>query len=48
VATAKLEEREEESEASLRLIGLSSTTSGEFKLWDSWRQESINPVDEGA
>ena len=31
-----------------RLISLSSTTPGEYKLWDSSRQEFINPMDECA
>jgi hypothetical protein len=34
--------------AKKRLISLSSTTPGEYKLWDSSRQEFINPMDECA
>ena len=34
--------------AKKRLISLSSTTTGEYKLWDSSRQEFINPMDECA
>jgi hypothetical protein len=34
--------------AKKRLISLSTTTPGEYKLWDSSRQEFINPMDECA
>jgi hypothetical protein len=34
--------------AKKRLISLSYTTPGEYKLWDSSRQEFINPMDECA
>jgi hypothetical protein len=34
--------------AKKRLISLSSTTPGEYKLWDSSRQEFVNPMDECA
>jgi hypothetical protein len=34
--------------AKKRLISLGSTTPGEYKLWDSSRQEFINPMDECA
>jgi hypothetical protein len=34
--------------AKKHLITLSSTTPCEYKLWDSSRQEFINPVDECA
>jgi hypothetical protein len=34
--------------AKKRLISLSSTTPDEYKLWDSSRQEFINPMDECA
>ena len=34
--------------AKKRLISLSTTTPGEYKLWDSSRQEFVNPMDEGA
>ena len=38
----------EDIAAKKRLISLSSTTTGEYKLWDSSRQEFINPMDECA
>ena len=34
--------------AKKRLISLRSTTPDEYKLWDSSRQEFINPMDECA
>jgi hypothetical protein len=34
--------------AKKRLINLSSTAPGDYKLWDSSRQEFINPMDECA
>jgi len=34
--------------AKKRLISLSSATPGEYKLWDSLRQEFVNPLDECA
>ena len=34
--------------AKKRLISLGSTTPGEYKLWDSSRQEFIDPMDECA
>jgi hypothetical protein len=34
--------------AKKRLICLSTTAPGEYKLWDSSRQEFINPMDECA
>jgi hypothetical protein len=34
--------------AKKRLISLNSTTPGDYKLWDSSRQEFINPMDDCA
>jgi len=34
--------------AKKRLISLSTAAPGEYKLWDSSRQEFINPMDECA
>jgi hypothetical protein len=34
--------------AKKRLISLSSVTPGEYKLWDSSRQEFINPMEDCA
>jgi hypothetical protein len=34
--------------AKKRLISLSTTAPGQYKLWDSSRQEFINPMDECA
>jgi hypothetical protein len=34
--------------AKKRLISLSASTPGEYKLWDSSRQEFVNPMDECA
>jgi hypothetical protein len=34
--------------AKKRLISLSSTAPGDYKLWDSLRQQFIDPMDECA
>ena len=34
--------------AKKRLISLRTTAPGEYKLWDSSRQEFVNPMDECA
>jgi hypothetical protein len=47
-AVVWLEAVEDIVTAKKRLISLSSTTPGEYKLWDSSRQEFINPMDECA
>jgi hypothetical protein len=47
-AVVWLEAVEDIVTAKKRLISLSSTTPGEYKLWDSLRQEFINPMDESA
>ena len=43
-----VEAAEDIGAAKKRLINLSSTAPGDYKLWDSSRQEFINPMDDCA
>jgi hypothetical protein len=47
-SVASVEAVEDIVAAKKRLISLSTSTPGEYKLWDSSRQEFINPMDECA